>query len=58
VTNTLFYGDNLVVLRNREHFPESFIDCWHSNRFPVSPDLLGSHFRIRATYEGHDRAAR
>jgi hypothetical protein len=26
VSNTLFYGDNLVVLRNREHFPDQSID--------------------------------
>ena len=26
VPNTLFYGDNLVVLRNREHFPDQSVD--------------------------------
>jgi site-specific DNA-methyltransferase (adenine-specific) len=26
VPNTLYYGDNLVVLRNREHFPDQSVD--------------------------------
>jgi site-specific DNA-methyltransferase (adenine-specific) len=26
VPNSLFYGDNLVVLRNREYFPDQSID--------------------------------
>jgi hypothetical protein len=32
MSNTLFYGDNLAVLRNREHFPDqsSFMQCPHS----------------------------
>jgi hypothetical protein len=58
VTNRFFYGDNPVVLRNREHSSEFSIDFSHSNRVPVSPYLLGSHFRIRAMYEGHDCVAR
>ena len=24
--NTLYYGDNLELLRNRDYFPDSFVD--------------------------------
>jgi hypothetical protein len=40
VPNTLFYGDNLVVLRNREHFPDSSVDLIY----------LDPPFNSQATY--------
>ena len=32
MSNTLFYDDNLVVLRNREHFPDQSVDLIYLGR--------------------------
>mgnify|MGYP006268618939 CR=1 FL=1 len=30
-TNTLFYGDNLPILRNRDYFPDASVDLVYTN---------------------------
>jgi hypothetical protein len=52
VSNTLFYGHNLVVLRRREN-PDSFT-VLQLPRITGFPLTLGSYFHIRTMYEAHD----
>ena len=46
MSNTLYYGDNLVVLRDREHFPDQGLGQ-HMGRPPKLTDAQEAEARRR-----------